>query len=204
MRERINWEKERELRREGKREGIWPRREEAIARLVDSQQVGVRGRLNSTSGIDFHIRVIAREMGEEKFGSGASLGEIEGGCREEGQALGKNSVEGYDGSMTLSQFRESYVDDHPNKLGRPVCGDHKHSRAAAEAAIGLLPQSSLSRHLKKERSELPLKWPLEEDWGRRPTIAAAAARRCAAAAPAAETVASSCPNHVLPTRLIIP
>ena len=37
MRERIDWEKERELGREGKREGIWPRGDEAVARLVDSQ-----------------------------------------------------------------------------------------------------------------------------------------------------------------------
>ena len=63
MREKIDWEKVRELEREGKREGIWPHGEEAVARLVDSQQVGVRGRLNSTSGIDFRVRVIARKMG---------------------------------------------------------------------------------------------------------------------------------------------
>ena len=62
------------------------------------------------------------------------------------------------------------------------------------------PPTNPSRHFKKERSELPLKWLLKEDRRRRPT-AAAAARRCAAAAPAAQTAASSCSLHVLPTRL---
>ena len=64
------------------------------------------------------------------------------------------------------------------------------------------PPTNPSRHLKKERSEFPLKWLLKEDWRRRPTAAsaavAAAARCCAAAAPAAETAASSCSLHTLP------
>ena len=47
-----------------------------------------------------------------------------------------------------------------------------------------------SRHLKKERSELPLKWLLKEDWGRRSTVATAAA---IAARPRA-AVASPCPD----------
>ena len=61
------------------------------------------------------------------------------------------------------------------------------------------PPTNPSRHLKKERSELPLKWLLKEDQRRRPT-AATAARRCAAA----ETAASSCSLHVLPARLTVP
>ena len=55
------------------------------------------------------------------------------------------------------------------------------------------PPTNPSRHLKKERSELPLKWLLKEDRRRRPT----AARRCAAAVPATETAASSCIHHAL-------
>ena len=70
------------------------------------------------------------------------------------------------------------------------------------------PPTNPSRHLKKERSELPLKWLFKEDRRRRPTAAsaaaAAAARRCAAAAPAAETAASSCSLHVLPKRFTDP
>ena len=61
-----------------------------------------------------------------------------------------------------------------------------------------------SRHLKKERSPLPLKWLLKEDQGRRPTAAsAAAAQPRAAAVPAAETAASPCFGHVLPTQSTI-
>ena len=65
------------------------------------------------------------------------------------------------------------------------------------------PPTNPGRHLKKERSELPLKWLLKEDWRRRPTVTAAA-HCCATAAPAAETAASSCSLHVLPTRFTIP
>ena len=78
MREKIDWEKVRELGRQGKREGIWPRREEAVARLVDSQQVGVRGRLNSTSGIGFRVRVIARKMGGGEVREGGEFGRNRG------------------------------------------------------------------------------------------------------------------------------
>ena len=65
------------------------------------------------------------------------------------------------------------------------------------------PPTNPSRHLKKERSELPLKWLLKEDRRRRPTaasaaIAAAAAAACQCAA-AAETAVSSCSPHALPT-----
>ena len=69
------------------------------------------------------------------------------------------------------------------------------------------PPTNPSRHLKKERSELPLKWLLKEDQRRRPTAAsavAAAARRCAAAAYAAKTAASSCSLCAIPTRLNVP
>ena len=48
---------------------------------------------------------------------------------------------------------------------------------------GTPPPTNPSRHLKKERSALPLKWLLKEGRGRSPTaIVAAAARLCAAAA----------------------
>ena len=50
-----------------------------------------------------------------------------------------------------------------------------------------------SRHLKKERSDLPLKWLLKEGRGRSPTAAAAARLRAAAAA--ATTAATPCPGH---------
>ena len=55
------------------------------------------------------------------------------------------------------------------------------------------PPTNPSRHLKKERSPLPLKWLLKEDQGRRPTAASAAV-------PAAETAVSPCFGHVLPTQ----
>ena len=65
------------------------------------------------------------------------------------------------------------------------------------------PPTNPSRHLKKERSPLPLKWLLKEDQGRRPTTASVAATAAAqprvAAVPAAETAASPCFGHVLPT-----
>ena len=54
------------------------------------------------------------------------------------------------------------------------------------------PPTNPSRHLKKERSVLPLKWLLKEDQGRRPTAASAAAPPRAAVVPAAETAASPC------------
>ena len=55
------------------------------------------------------------------------------------------------------------------------------------------PPTNPSRHLKKERSSLPLKWLLKEDQGRRPTAATtAAALLRAAAVPAA----SPCRDHV--------
>ena len=54
------------------------------------------------------------------------------------------------------------------------------------------PPTNPSRHLKKERSALPLKWLLKEGRGRSPTTAtaAAAARLCAAAA-----AATPCSDH---------
>ena len=57
------------------------------------------------------------------------------------------------------------------------------------------PPTNPSRHLKKERSDLPLKWLLKEGRGRSPTavVAAAAARICAAAT--ATTAATPCPGH---------
>ena len=51
------------------------------------------------------------------------------------------------------------------------------------------PPTNPSRHLKKERSDLPLKWLLKEEQGGRPTAASAAAT---AAVPAAEAAASPC------------
>ena len=63
------------------------------------------------------------------------------------------------------------------------------------------PPTNPSRDLKKERSELPLKWLLKEDRRRRPTAAADAAAAIAAhrraATPIAETAASSCSSHAL-------
>ena len=53
------------------------------------------------------------------------------------------------------------------------------------------PPTNPSRHLKKERSDLPLKWLLKEGRGRSPTAAAAAAARLRAAAAAA----TPCPGH---------
>ena len=47
------------------------------------------------------------------------------------------------------------------------------------------PPTNPSRHLKKERSDLPLKWLLKEGRGRSPTAAAAAAT----------TAATPCPGH---------
>ena len=85
-------------------------------------------------------------------------------------------------------------------LSRPTMGSIR--------GEGTPPPTNPSRHLKKERSELPFKWLLKEDRRRRPTAASAAAtaaaRRCAADAPAAETAASSCSLHVLPARLSDP
>ena len=66
------------------------------------------------------------------------------------------------------------------------------------------PPTNLGRHLKKERSELPLKWLLKEDQRRRPTAASAAAAPAARRCAAAETAASSCSPHVLPTPLTDP
>ena len=53
------------------------------------------------------------------------------------------------------------------------------------------PPTNPSRHLKKERSDLPLKWLLKEDQGRRPTAAPPPHA-------AAETAASPCLDRVLP------
>ena len=68
------------------------------------------------------------------------------------------------------------------------------------------PPTNPSRHLKKERSVLPLKWLLKEDQGRRPTAASvaatAAAQPRAAAVPAAETAASPCLGCVSPSRTL--
>ena len=50
------------------------------------------------------------------------------------------------------------------------------------------PPTNPSRHLKKERSDLPLEWLLKEGRGRSPTAAAAAAA-------AATTAATPCPGH---------
>ena len=65
------------------------------------------------------------------------------------------------------------------------------------------PPTNPSRHLKKEKRTLSLKWLLKEDQGRRPTAvsaaATAAAPPCAAAVPAAETAASPCLGHVSPS-----
>ena len=52
------------------------------------------------------------------------------------------------------------------------------------------PPTNPSRHLKKERSDLPLKWLLKEGRGRSPTATATAA-----AAAAAMTAATPCPGH---------
>ena len=64
------------------------------------------------------------------------------------------------------------------------------------------PPTNPSRHLKKEKRALPLKWLLKEDQGRRPTAASAPATAAAppraAAMPAAETAASPCLGHVSP------
>ena len=60
------------------------------------------------------------------------------------------------------------------------------------------PPTNPSRHLKKERKNLPLKWLLKEDQGRRPTAASAAAPPRAAVVPAAETAASPCLGRVSP------
>ena len=64
------------------------------------------------------------------------------------------------------------------------------------------PPTNPSRHLKKERSVLPLKWLLKGDLGRRPTAASAAvtaaAPQRAATVPAAEAAASPCLDHVYP------
>ena len=58
------------------------------------------------------------------------------------------------------------------------------------------PPTNPSRHLKKERIIIPLKWMLKEDQGRRPTAASAATTAAApsraAAVLAAETAASPC------------
>ena len=54
------------------------------------------------------------------------------------------------------------------------------------------PPTNPSRHLKKERSDLPLKWLLKEGRGRSPIAAAAAARHRAAAA---TTAATPCPGN---------
>ena len=58
------------------------------------------------------------------------------------------------------------------------------------------PPTNPSRHLKKERIIIPLKWLLKEDQGRRPTAASAAATAAAppraAAVAAAESAASPC------------
>ena len=48
------------------------------------------------------------------------------------------------------------------------------------------PPTNPSHHLKKERSDLPLKWLLKEGWGRSPTAVAAAA---------ATIAATPCPGH---------
>ena len=56
------------------------------------------------------------------------------------------------------------------------------------------PPTNPSRHLKNQRSELPLKWRLEEDRGRRPTAASASQSR-AVVGPVAKTAASPCPDH---------
>ena len=64
------------------------------------------------------------------------------------------------------------------------------------------PPTNHSRHLKKERNNLPLKCMLKEDQGRRPTAASAAATDAATtAAPPradAETTASPCLDRELP------
>ena len=60
------------------------------------------------------------------------------------------------------------------------------------------PPTNPSSHLKKERSDLPLKWLLKEGRGRSPTAAAAAAAAaCLRAAVAAATTiaATPCPGH---------
>ena len=54
------------------------------------------------------------------------------------------------------------------------------------------PPTIPSRHLKKERINIPLKWLLKEDQGRRPTAASAAAPSRATAVLAAETATSPC------------
>ena len=64
------------------------------------------------------------------------------------------------------------------------------------------PPTNPSHHLKKERSDLPLKWLLKEDQGRRPTAASAAATAAAllraATVPATVTAASPCLDHMYP------
>ena len=56
------------------------------------------------------------------------------------------------------------------------------------------PPTNPSRHLKKQRSDLPLKWLLKEGRGRSPTAAAAARLRAIAGA-ATTTAATPCPGH---------
>ena len=58
------------------------------------------------------------------------------------------------------------------------------------------PPTNPSRHLKKEKSVLHLKWLLKEDQGRRQPAATAAAPLRATAVPAAETAASPCLDRV--------
>ena len=57
------------------------------------------------------------------------------------------------------------------------------------------PPTNPSRHLRKERSFLPLEWLLTEDRGRSPTAVAPAAARIRAAAAVAATAATPCPDH---------
>ena len=54
------------------------------------------------------------------------------------------------------------------------------------------PPTNPSRHLKKERIIIPLKWLLKEDQGRRPTAASAATTAATPSRAAAETAASRC------------
>ena len=73
---------------------------------------------------------------------------------------------------------------------------------------GTPPPTNPSRHLKKKRSELPLKWLLNKDRGRRPTAASvaatadtAAARLRATATPVIDAAASPCLGPVTPPPL---